>query len=545
MVLRHYQARLVDEVEAAIARGSGPVLGVLPTGGGKTVCMAELFARRGSGGQPGIAVAHRQELISQISLALARRGIPHRLVCPLPIAAFVVERHVEVLGNSWVDSSAAVAVASVDTVQRRGVELPRSALIQTDEGHHVVPGNKWTRAVADRREASFVGWTATPLRADGRSLSAERDGFYADLVQGPSASELVAGGYLAPLEAYSLSGGLDRGEIRRSDRTGDFSERSMREVTRRAVIVGDVVEHYLRIVPGEPGVTFTVDVESAEEMAAAYRSRGVPAEAISARMPDRRRQAALDALAAGFIRQICNCDIVGEGFDLPAIRAVSMVRPTESLPLCYQQVGRARRPKNGLSGVVLDHVGNLLVHGIPDRIERWTLDGGTRRDGRALGDLRGMPVRQCGGEGCWRVFESWAAACPHCGWRPEPRPASTPEEVEGDLELYGPELLAELARRARAAVAPPPPRAGRRTPASVAIDRNIVARTEAQVALRSALGYWAGVMEAYHALSGSAAYRRFAAQFGVDAATAYGLGGPEARRLEREVWRDLLGERAA
>jgi superfamily II DNA or RNA helicase len=384
--------------------------------------------------------------------------------------------------------------------------------------------------------ARGIGWTATPIRADRRPLARAAGGCYDELIQGPTTAELVTRGWLASVEAYSLPQAFDRSQIPLSPATGDFKAAGLRTVTRSSPIVGDIVEHYLRLARGMRGLTFCVDIEHAERQAAAYRAAGVQAEAISSETPDEDRENVFEAFATGRLMQICNVDIFGEGTDCPEIGVVSCGRATESLPLFYQQIGRVRRPAPGKRcGLLLDHVGNLLVHGLPDGVEAWSLDGEPRRSG---GGPRGVPVRQCRRPGCWRAFEGWTIRCPYCGWKPEAAPARQPEEVEGELALYGPELRTELMRRAAAAVAPPP--GGRpETARDAVIRRHMAERATAQTELRESMAWWAGIQQFTRGLDVGALQRLFNATFGVCVLGAQGLGGPEARKLTEQVWKDV------
>jgi hypothetical protein len=356
------------------------------------------------------------------------------------------------------------------------------------------------------------------------------------MIQGPSTVELVAAGWLAEVEAYSLPQCFDRAAVPMSASTGDFKRAGLSAATRRSRIVGDVVEHYLCLAAGQRGITFCVDVDHAERQAEAYRHRGVPAVAVSAETPDRDREEALEALARGDMLQLCNVDIFGEGTDSPEIGVVSLARATQSLPLCYQQIGRVRRPKkSGRPGLVLDHVGNLLTHGLPDGVESWELGSEPRRRG---GGRSGAPVRQCRREGCWRAYEAWNPACPYCGWKPEPQPARRPEEVEGDLALYGPELRAELMHRAAIAAAGPAQlRAG--SAKEAVIIKHMQERAVAQAALRDSMAWWAGIQRSVRGLGDSELHRLFMGTFGTCALSAQGLGGPDAKKLMEAIWRDV------
>jgi DNA repair protein RadD len=520
-VLRDYQQTLTDRIYAA---EHARTLAVLPTGGGKTDTAAAV-ARRFPGRQ--VMIAHRRELVVQISLAFARAEIPHRIIGPDVTRSACIERQIHRLGASWVHDGANAAVASVDAmIARRDPWLAGAEFWQIDEGHHVQPHNKWGRAINMLTHAQRgVAWSATPMRADGGSLASVYNG----LIEGPNTTELVARGFITPIEAYSLPPQFARSAIRVSPATGDFSAVSLREVTAGARIYGNVVAHYLRLARGLRGVTFCVDRGEAERQAEAFQAAGVPAAALVDGIGDRERMRVLDAFERGELLQITSVDIIGEGLDIPDIGVVSLARATESAPLHWQQIGRVRRPSPGKrAGIVIDHVGNLIRHGVTDGIDAWDLTTGAVR--HAAGGA-GIPVRQCGRDGCWRVYESFRLTCPYCGWEPPEVQASRPVDVEGDLLLYTPELMAELAARAAVVIRPAVRNGQPGTPAEAAIRRNTDTRAAAQTRLRAIMNDWAVRVD----MPEREAYRRFFRTFGIDAATALTLGTKEANQLREKI----------
>jgi DNA repair protein RadD len=523
-VLRDYQENLIDRIYAA---NHARTIAVLPTGGGKTATAAAVAGRF-----PGrsVMIAHRRELVVQISLAFARAEIPHRIIGPDVTRAACIERQIHRIGASWIHDGANAAVASIDAMLVRpdpwlsGVEL-----WQIDEGHHVQPGNKWHRGIAMLTRAHRgVAWSATPMRSDGGPMASVYDG----LVEGPNTATLVGRGFITPIDAYSLPPAFARSAVRVSQKTGDFSGHSLREVTAKARVYGSVVAHYLRLARGLRGVTFCVDRELAELQAVAYRAAGVPAAALVDGIGDRARFEILDKFERGELLQITSVDIIGEGLDIPDIGVVSLARATESSPLHWQQIGRVRRPSSGKrAGIVIDHVGNLIRHGVTDGIDAWSLTTGPIR--LAAGGA-GIPVRQCGRDGCWRVYESFRLECPYCGWEPPAVQASRPADVEGDLLLYTPELMAELAARAAVVIRPANRSGPPGTPAEAAIRKNTDARAAAQTRLRQVMNDWAVRVN----MPESEAYRRFFRTFGIDAATALTLGTKEATQLTERIEND-------
>lgn len=527
--LRDYQTKQKDEIYAEWSKGHPNVLAVCPTGGGKTVTMGRIFAEIN---RPSIAFAHRQELVGQISMALARERVHHRIIAPTTIIKTIVGKHTEELGTSFHHESAPTMVASVDTILRREIEgLDKIEAWQTDEGHHLLAINKWARAIAMVPNAKGgVGWTATPHRSDRRQLSrVSGDGLYDAMVPGPIMRQLMDMKFLCEYVVYGPPTSIDRASLPVSSETGDFTQPGISKAARGSTIVGDVVASYLRFAPGLPGLTFAVDVAMAEEHAAAFQAYGVPAVVVHQKTKNRDK--IVQAHRRGEILQIVNCEVFTEGTDMPWLRVISGARPTESLSLFIQMFGRLLRTYPGKPyGIYIDHVDNVRKHGLPDGITGWTLAGEVRR----RNGPRVCPTRTC--TNCFRAFEGYSLTCPYCGARPARAEAIKPDVVEGDLTEYGPELMAQLRAAADEAV-----RTMNRPPRSAVehvMKDHMFARAAAQGELREAMAWWAGVRGQVYGEDDSTMYRRFYHTFGIDAYSAKGLPGPKARELAKLVRED-------
>lgn len=527
VALRPFQADIERRVHAAWGAGAQNVLAVLPTGGGKTVLFSKIKADHSS---PTIAIAHRQELVGQISLALARNGVRHRIIGPHAVAQACSRAHIAETQRNYIDPTAARAVAGVDTLLRMPREpwMDRIGLWITDEAHHLLTDNKWGSAAALFPNARGLGVTATPIRADGRGLGRHADGVIDEMIVGPTMRELIDAGWLSDYRVFAPPSDLDLSNVGTSA-GGDFSPDPLRKAVHASHIVGDVVAHYLRIAPGRLGITFAVDVESAAEIAAAFRAAGVPAEVVSAKTPDPLRMQILRRFRAREVLQLVNVDLFGEGFDLPALEVVSMARPTQSYALYAQQFGRALRILEGKDrAIIIDHVGNVMRHGLPDAPRAWSLDRRERRS-RTTSDL--TPLRLC--VKCTGPYERVLAACPYCGepWVPAER--SSPALVDGDLAELAPEVLARLRGEIDRPLIIP---YGAAPEVAGAVKRNYRERQEAQTALRAAMSDWAGrIDQRTDAATVSRLQRQFYLTFGVDVLSAQALGRREADKLRERV----------
>lgn len=151
--------------------------------------------------------------------------------------------------------------------------------------HHAIQENKWGKATTLFTNAYGCGVTATPLRADRKSLHIDQGGIFSDMIVGPAMRELINAGSLCDYRIFAPPQSIDVSNVKIGS-TGDYSQPGLREAAHKSRIVGDVVAHYLKLARGLRGITFTVDVEQAIELANAFTEAGVPAMAVSAKTPD-------------------------------------------------------------------------------------------------------------------------------------------------------------------------------------------------------------------------------------------------------------------
>lgn len=405
--------------------------------------------------------------------------------------------------------------------------------------HHLLKPetNKWGRAVSMFPNARGLGVTATPIRADGKGLGAHADGILDVMVQGPTMRELINAGFLTEYRIFAPPSDIDLTCVATSA-SGDYSPPQLRSARRKSHITGDVVKHYLRIAPGKLGVTFDVDVESATTTAEEYRAAGVPAQVISGETPPLLRSDLLRQFRERKIHQIVSVDILGEGFDLPALEVVSFARPTQSYCVFAQQFGRALRILDGKKhAIIIDHVGNVLRHGLPDARREWSLD---RRERRSTGPSDAIPVRTCLNPECLSVYERVHPCCPFCGHTPEPAQRSAPEFVDGDLGELDPTVLAHMRGDVHRVMADMPTLVPQNVSGVVlAGHRNRhIARRDAVHKLADTISLWAG-WQKHLGRSDAESYRRFFYGFGTDMGTALTASAADAEALTTRILAEL------
>jgi len=378
--LRDYQERAVETVIAKLDQR--PIL-VSPTGSGKTTMATEIVERLG---RPTLWLAHRKELIDQAAERLAAHGLRSGIV----------------MAGFRSDPDARVQVASVQTLVRRN--RPPAGLVVVDECHHAA-AETYQKILSDYTDAALIGLTATPFRLDGRGLG----DLFGELVVAAWPDELCAAGVLHKPRVWASKAPDLRG-VRVV--AGDYSLGALAERTNTAELNADIVETWQKRAAGRRTVAFAVDIAHSEAITEAFRQAGVPAEHLDGATPRAERDAILARLAHGETLVVSNCMVLTEGWDLPALECAIIARPTASLNLHLQMIGRVMRACHGKEGaLVLDHAGNHHVHGLVTRRLDYTLSD------ERVGFSEPLGLRRC--RECGLLFETDEPCCPECGWAPE------------------------------------------------------------------------------------------------------------------------------
>lgn len=533
-MLREYQTKLMQDVFAAWNSGARNVLMVSPTGSGKTHTKTAIAKHAGV---VTCNIAHRQELVLQISCSLAKFGLYHNVIAPVGVVRFCAQRHSKLYGRSFINQDADAAVGSVQTFLRRQERLAtfinRTRLWDIDEGHHALPDNQWGKCVDLFKNAYGLGVTATPLRADRKGL----DGVYDTMIVGPTMRDLINQGHLSEYKIYCPQESIDLANVRTGS-GGDYVKKELDDASDRSTIVGDVVQQYLKLAAGKRGLTFAVNLKAAQEITNAYNAAGVPAAFVSGDTPDKIRTEALDRLERGDLKQIVNVDLFGEGMDCPALEVISMGRPTASYGLYVQQFGRVLRTADDKThGMVIDHVGNVVRHGLPDAPRQWSLTAPEgNRKGSTDPDVIGL--KAC--TECYRPYERHRTACPYCGAVPVPAGRSEPKMVDGDLVEMTPEVLAKMRGEIDYIDGDLKIPANVTTATAYSIRNKWLERQRQQKALRDCIAMWAGVFKHGHGESDREIQKRFYLTFGVDIMSAQALGATEAQKLANQVRETMI-----
>lgn len=415
--LRPYQADAIARIRDAFAKRHRSVLFVLPTGGGKTVVFSSITTSAAAKGNRVCILVHRQELLRQASASLTSLGVRHGLIA----------------ANRSMDLTMPVQVASVQTLARRLHKLPPELfqLLVVDEAHHSNAGT-WAQVLKHFHRARVLGVTATPCRCDGRGLGE----WYSAMVLGPTPQELTDGGFLAPARVLAPPGMSLQG-LRK--RMGDYDMRQAGEMLQAGQAMGDALSHYRQHLEGQTAIAFCCSVAHAEAVARLFVDHGIAAASIDGSMDALQRERLLADLGAGRLKVLTSCSLIGEGVDVPSVGGCILLRPTQSVSLHLQMIGRCLRPQPGKVAVVLDHVGNCLRLGHHLDEREWTLEGLKKRQREAAPSVRVCPS-------CFCAMPSGKPQCIECGhvFAPERREL---EHVEGQLqELRRKQLRADRRR---------------------------------------------------------------------------------------------------
>ena len=384
--LRPYQDEAVQAIRLAFANRRRSVLFVLPTGGGKTVVFSHIAEQAAAKGNRIGILVHRVELLEQASASLAALGVRHGLIA----------------ANRSMDLSAPVQVASVATLARRLHKLPADLfqLLVVDEAHHSNAGT-WGKVLGHCATARILGVTATPIRCDGRGLGE----WYEELILGPSPAWLTEQGYLAPARVLAPPG-VSMSGVRK--RMGDYDLSQAGELLQQGQAMGDALGHYRQHLDGRTAIAFCCSVAHAEAVAELFQREGIAAASIDGTMDAGTRRRLLEQLGRGELKVLTSCALIGEGVDVPSVSGCILLRPTQSVALHLQMIGRCLRPQDGKRAVILDHVGNCvrLGHHLDDR--EWSLEGIRKRTKEAAPSVKVCPR-------CFCAMASAKSECPECG----------------------------------------------------------------------------------------------------------------------------------
>lgn len=353
------------------------VLYQMPTGTGKTRLFTSIIrdislnSLRTNHREGILIIAHRTELIEQISESLDRYRIPHGIIA----GAFKDKR----------DLMLPVQVASVQTIAHPSnhqlADNFNASYIIIDEAHHAI-ANSYTRLWEFYPTSKKLGVTASPWRMDGRGFRSN----FEVLVPSMSIKDFMAKGWLAPYKYYSVplhsSVCKDINSIKEFGIDGDYKTSRLEEIVDTAKIRSQLLESYFQFASGKKGIIYSISRAHSKHICQQYRNAGIRIADIDSETPSVLRKHLVQDFKNGEIDVLVNVDIFSEGFDCPDLEFVQLARPTRSLVKYIQQVGRGLRKNGGKQCLILDNVGMYRQFGLPDDDRPWNLyfEGSCQQD---------------------------------------------------------------------------------------------------------------------------------------------------------------------
>lgn len=369
--LRPYQSKLISDIRTSAVSGHKAVVAVLGCGGGKSVIQAEIARSATNKGNRVLFLVHRKELCEQITRTFTAQGVDMELC----------------------------SVSMVQTVSRHIDRIKPPKVIITDEAHHST-ANTYKKIYNAFPDALRLGFTATPCRLGSGGLGE----VYSKLITSVSTKWLIDNHYLSPYKYYSVkladTSGLHV-------KAGEYKADEIAELMQSKEIYGETVKQWERLAKGKKTIAYCASVEAAEQTAEQFRQAGYTAASLSGSTPKELRTRIMQDFRESRIMILTNCELFGEGLDVPDCECTVLLRPTQSLTLYIQQSMRSMRYMPDKTAIIIDHVGNCYLHGLPDDEREWTLESKAKQANM-------VKIREC--PMCFSVYPPTKQKCPYCGY---------------------------------------------------------------------------------------------------------------------------------
>lgn len=377
MKLRDYQINLIEKVRSAWHNGYLYPCIVAPCGAGKTVILSEMAKRATNNNKKVMFIVHRKELCEQTEKTFINYGVDMNLC----------------------------KIYMVQTISRHLDEIETPDLILVDENHHSKASSY--KKIFDRfKNIHRIGVTATPIRLDGTGFKDVND----ILLEEVSAKWLVENNYLSPAKLFSATL-IDLKRV--SVKKGEYDTMQCETLLDNSTVYGDVLKTWQDKANNKQTIVYCVSVKHSQHTADMFNNNGIKSAHIDGSTPKKQREEIIDNFRNGYIKVLCNCDIVSEGFDVPDCECVILLRPTQSLTLFIQQSMRCMRYKQDKQAIILDHVANVFRFGLPWKDREWTLEGKNKKQKNKKSEEDNSFWT------CEKCFYTWpkdeGRLCPDCG----------------------------------------------------------------------------------------------------------------------------------
>ena len=417
--LRGYQNEAVAKCYERIGEGHRPII-CAPTGSGKTIIAGDIARREMKQGKRVLFLSGRREILRQTFDIFQD-------FCGTGNVGFLMA------GEKPWWFYPPVIVASWDTVKARWDrsdvwKVPADVVIY-DECHLALSPRMCKTIIPHYADEINIGLTATPARQSGRGLGTH----FTRIIQVRTVQQIISEGYLAACE-YWAGSYADVSGIKTVN--GDFENKELSSVMRDGVLIGDVIDNWLRLASDRHTIVFATDIAHAEALTKRFQGAGVNAEVLHSKIPLSTRTAITENFRKQKFQVLVNVGIATYGYDVPSVNCVVLARPTKSIVLHLQTIGRGMRPKpDGDYCMILDHAGNVRRLGTAEDMYRWTLDVNKtaavnyNRYLDKQDNTDDAYLTTC--DACGHMFGR-TRICPKCGWE-KPLVARDIESVDADL----------------------------------------------------------------------------------------------------------------
>lgn len=356
--LRYYQKEASD---AAVKLFNGKTdkngLIIIPTGGGKSLILADIASRLEG---PLLVFQPSKEILQQNFAKLQSYGI---IDCGCYSAS---------VGRKDINR---ITFATIGSVMNNMRDFDCFKNIIVDEAHYVNSKAGQYKKFIEAKNRQVVGLTATPYRLDKcasgsmlKFLTRTRPRIFSNVIYCCQIGELLSKGFLANLSYYDITS-IDLRRVRSNSTGADYDEKSLIAEYERSGFYDKLSNTVVKVMQPKSGIprkgilVFTAFRKESESLVSKLQSLGIKAAIVTCDTPKREREDILQRFKKGEIKVVSNCGTLTTGFDYPELDTVILARPTKSLALFYQMVGRAIRPSEGKIGWVVDMAGNYSRFG--------------------------------------------------------------------------------------------------------------------------------------------------------------------------------------
>ena len=385
--LREYQKRGEHELRQSFANGKRKPVLVLPTGSGKTTTASDLTRKAVLKNNKVLFVVHRQELVYQARDRFKEFGIEAGIIMG---AKHKYEGHL-------------VNVASIQTLIRR--TLPPADLVFIDEVQHS-RASSYKKVIDHYRNSYIIGLTATPWRLDRKPLGLLFD----DVVAPIDMKSLIDLGYLVKPRYWAAKNKIDLKGVHTV--CGEYDANELFKKANVKILYDGVIDNYKKYGQNKKTIVFCVNVEHSVNTCNAFTEAGFKAAHVDGTTPDEKRKEIVAGFTGDKYDVLSNCNIFGEGLDIPAVSTVIINKATKSKGLYQQMVGRGLRPFAGKEYcAIIDHGDNVKTHGFVEEPQEYDIftPENTRKNGKGKGPAT---TKQC--PNCYAIISVSYRECPEC-----------------------------------------------------------------------------------------------------------------------------------